>query len=94
MGLHYKILFQIDDLLEGICSLENKPPTLIVVNKKDLIKPGEIAKRIEVCYLIFIIFWSIDCTFPHLPDVDLKIKWTLLLKKKGFGFCQLAGVAE
>ncbi|KAJ3704320.1 hypothetical protein LUZ61_008025 [Rhynchospora tenuis] len=38
---------KIDDLLEGICSLKNKPPTLLVVNKKDLIKPGEIAKRIE-----------------------------------------------
>ncbi|KAF3342009.1 GTPase Era [Carex littledalei] len=33
--------------ITGICTLENKPPTLHVLNKKDLIKPGEIAKRIE-----------------------------------------------
>ncbi|KAJ4749409.1 GTPase Era [Rhynchospora pubera] len=38
---------KIDDLLEGVCSLKNRPPTLLVLNKKDLIKPGEIAKRIE-----------------------------------------------
>ncbi|KAF3333422.1 GTPase Era [Carex littledalei] len=31
----------------SVCTLKNKPPTLLVLNKKDLIKPGEIAKRIE-----------------------------------------------
>ncbi|XP_078168509.1 GTP-binding protein Era-like protein [Carex rostrata] len=38
---------KIDDILEGICTLEKKPPTLVVLNKKDLLKPGEIAKRVE-----------------------------------------------
>lgn len=33
---------------EGRGSLENKVPTLLVLNKKDLIKPGEIAKKLEV----------------------------------------------
>jgi hypothetical protein len=54
--------------------MENKPPTLIVVNKKDLIKPGEIAKRIQVCYLIFhylthylfIFLWSRDPSIIYL----------------------------
>lgn len=39
---------QIDDLLqEGVGSLKDKLPILLVLNKKDLIKPGEIAKRLE-----------------------------------------------
>lgn len=29
-------------------NLTDKPPTLLVMNKKDLIKPGEIAKKLEV----------------------------------------------
>lgn len=33
---------------------DSLPPTLLVLNKKDLIKPGEIAKKVEVsiCLLI------------------------------------------
>lgn len=34
-------------LEEGRGSLESKVPTLLVLNKKDLIKPGEVAKRLE-----------------------------------------------
>ncbi|KAL8123774.1 GTPase ERA-like, chloroplastic [Apium graveolens] len=34
-------------LEEGRGSLERKVPTLLVLNKKDLIKPGEVAKRLE-----------------------------------------------
>ncbi|KAI3450974.1 hypothetical protein Pfo_007639 [Paulownia fortunei] len=39
---------KIDEVLEeGVGDLKNKLPTLLVLNKKDLIKPGEIAKKIE-----------------------------------------------
>ncbi|KAM7520177.1 hypothetical protein LguiB_019139 [Lonicera macranthoides] len=38
----------IDEVMEeGVGDLKNKPPTLLVLNKKDLIKPGEIAKKLE-----------------------------------------------
>lgn len=33
---------------EGIGDLQDKPPTLLILNKKDLIKPGEVAKKLEV----------------------------------------------
>ncbi|KAB5547614.1 hypothetical protein DKX38_011020 [Salix brachista] len=39
---------KIDEVLEeGVGNLKDKVPTLLVLNKKDLIKPGEIAKKIE-----------------------------------------------
>ncbi|KAF3440997.1 hypothetical protein FNV43_RR19283 [Rhamnella rubrinervis] len=39
---------KIDEVLEeGVGNLVEKPPTLLVMNKKDLIKPGEIAKKLE-----------------------------------------------
>jgi len=38
-------------LKEGLGDLEKKPPMLLVMNKKDLIKPGEIAKKLEVSML-------------------------------------------
>jgi len=38
-------------LKEGLGDLEKKPPMLLVMNKKDLIKPGEIAKKLEVSLL-------------------------------------------
>lgn len=38
-------------LEEGIGALKQKLPVLLVLNKKDLIKPGEIAKRLEVAVL-------------------------------------------
>lgn len=39
---------KIDEVLEeGLGDLKDKPPTLLVLNKKDLIKPGEIAKKLE-----------------------------------------------
>ncbi|CAG7860575.1 unnamed protein product [Brassica rapa] len=38
----------IDQVLkEGLGDLEKRPPMLLVMNKKDLIKPGEIAKKLE-----------------------------------------------
>lgn len=40
-------VFQIDEVLEE-GNLKEKVPTLLVLNKKDLIKPGETAKRLEV----------------------------------------------
>ncbi|KAK1322293.1 putative tRNA modification GTPase mnmE [Acorus calamus] len=43
-----KLPHKIDEVLEeGIGNLKDGPPVLLVLNKKDLIKPGEIAKRIE-----------------------------------------------
>ncbi|KAB1214553.1 GTPase Era [Morella rubra] len=43
-----KVPQKIDEVLEeGVGSLKDKPPTLLVLNKKDLIKPGEIAKKLE-----------------------------------------------
>ncbi|OVA18760.1 K Homology domain [Macleaya cordata] len=43
-----KVPQKIDEVLEeGGGSLKEKIPTLLVLNKKDLIKPGEIAKRLE-----------------------------------------------
>ncbi|KAJ3670801.1 hypothetical protein LUZ60_008227 [Juncus effusus] len=36
-----------DYLLEGLKNVRNKPPALLVVNKRDKIKPGEIKKRVE-----------------------------------------------
>lgn len=43
-----KVPGKIDEVLEeGVGDLKYKVPTLLVLNKKDLIKPGEIAKRLE-----------------------------------------------
>ncbi|XP_026662576.2 GTPase ERA1, chloroplastic [Phoenix dactylifera] len=43
-----KVPQKIDDVLEeGVGSLKDKLPILLVLNKKDLIKPGEIAKRLQ-----------------------------------------------
>lgn len=40
---------QIDEVLdEGVGNLKDKVPILLVLNKKDKIKPGEIAKKLEV----------------------------------------------
>ncbi|KAJ7953034.1 putative GTP-binding protein era [Quillaja saponaria] len=39
---------KIDEVLEeGSGSLKDRVPTLLIINKKDLIKPGEIAKKLE-----------------------------------------------
>lgn len=39
---------KIDEMLEeGVGNLKDNVPTLLVLNKKDLIKPGEIAKKLE-----------------------------------------------
>ncbi|KAL2333727.1 hypothetical protein Fmac_014940 [Flemingia macrophylla] len=39
---------KIDEVLEeGIADLKEKPPTLLILNKKDLVKPGELAKKLE-----------------------------------------------
>ncbi|XP_021908180.1 LOW QUALITY PROTEIN: uncharacterized protein LOC110822383 [Carica papaya] len=43
-----KVPEKIDEVLEeGVGNLKDKLPTLLVMNKKDLIKPGEIAKKLE-----------------------------------------------
>ncbi|KAL8473857.1 hypothetical protein ACS0TY_030641 [Phlomoides rotata] len=42
-----KVPQKIDEVLEGAGDLKSKVPTLLVLNKKDLLKPGEIAKKIE-----------------------------------------------
>ncbi|KAL7144209.1 hypothetical protein ABFS83_08G243900 [Erythranthe nasuta] len=38
---------KIEEVLEGVVEIKDKLPTLLVLNKRDLIKPGEIAKKIE-----------------------------------------------
>ncbi|TKY55840.1 GTPase Era [Spatholobus suberectus] len=39
---------KIDEVLEeGTGDLKDKPPTLLILNKKDLVKPGELAKKLE-----------------------------------------------
>ncbi|XP_078428494.1 GTP-binding protein Era-like protein [Wolffia australiana] len=38
---------KIDEVFEGVANLRNDLPVLLVLNKKDLIKPGEIAKKIQ-----------------------------------------------
>lgn len=39
---------KIDEILEEcVGNLKDKPPTLLVLNKRDLIKPGEIVKKLE-----------------------------------------------
>ncbi|KAL2906642.1 GTPase ERA-like chloroplastic [Bienertia sinuspersici] len=38
---------KLDEVLEGVGDLKEKLPTLLVLNKKDLIKPGEIAKKLQ-----------------------------------------------
>ncbi|KAK6924389.1 K Homology domain, type 2 [Dillenia turbinata] len=43
-----KVPQKIEEVLEeGVGDLKDKLPTLLVLNKKDLIKPGEIAKKLE-----------------------------------------------
>ncbi|KAH9320019.1 hypothetical protein KI387_021788, partial [Taxus chinensis] len=43
-----KVPEKIDNLLGGDTSnAKEKPPMLLALNKKDLIKPGEIAKKVE-----------------------------------------------
>ncbi|GLT39163.1 hypothetical protein SLA2020_133690 [Shorea laevis] len=43
-----KVPEKIDEVLEeGVADLNHKLPTLLVLNKKDLIKPGEIVKKLE-----------------------------------------------
>lgn len=43
-----KVPQKIDEVLEeGVGPLKDKVPVLLVLNKKDLIRPGEIAKRLE-----------------------------------------------
>ncbi|KNA12587.1 hypothetical protein SOVF_124530, partial [Spinacia oleracea] len=38
---------KLDEVLAGVGDLKDKLPTLLVLNKKDLIKPGEIAKKLQ-----------------------------------------------
>ncbi|CAK8562231.1 unnamed protein product [Lathyrus sativus] len=39
---------KIDEVLgEGMRNSKDKPPVLLIMNKKDLIKPGEVAKKLE-----------------------------------------------
>lgn len=53
-------------LEEGVGDLKYKVPTLLVLNKKDLIKPGEIAKRLEVRYLLIVNLLHTSCKDPLL----------------------------
>ncbi|KAJ0659827.1 putative small GTP-binding protein [Helianthus annuus] len=51
----------IDEMLqEGVGELKNNVPVLLVLNKKDLIKPGEMAKKLEVKYVFTILLNEIN----------------------------------
>jgi len=55
---------QIDEVLaEGVGDLKENVPTLLVLNKKDLIKPGEIAKKLQVCAICLNKNLSPNCIF-------------------------------
>lgn len=48
-------------------NLADKPPMLLVMNKKDLIKPGEIAKKLEVRACILIYNCLVFFMFTYVP---------------------------
>lgn len=64
-------------MLEGVGYLKNKLPTLVVMNKKDLIKPGEIAKKLEVGFCRLILLFDIYVTaftlYLYLVDVSCNV---------------------
>lgn len=47
-------------LQEGVGELKTNVPVLLVLNKKDLIKPGEMAKKLEVRNVFTIQFHEIN----------------------------------
>lgn len=60
---------------EGVGDLKYKVPTLLVLNKKDLIKPGEIAKKLEVRYLLMLrSFIALGVAKTHYYSSQTKYK--------------------
>jgi hypothetical protein len=58
---------QVMDMLEdGATTVTDRRPTLLVLNKKDLIKPGEIAKKKEVSIASMALVPII--ALQHCPD--------------------------
>lgn len=80
---------QIDEVLEeGIGGLKDKLPILLVLNKKDLIKPGEIAKKLEVnifCNLhnlVSKVGFMVKLQKPLLQKLNKYYRTCLLLMQK------------
>lgn len=54
-------------------NLKDKLPTLLVMNKKDLIKPGEIAKKLQVRTCLWVIVLTICITALVLTSSDWQL---------------------
>ncbi|GAV87754.1 Cellulase domain-containing protein/MMR_HSR1 domain-containing protein [Cephalotus follicularis] len=82
---------KIDEVLEeGIGNLEDKLPTLLVLNKKDMIKPGEIAKKLEQGKALKLL-----ATAARLDIEDFlqkKVYLEVLPNSAGDGFIRTRGV--
>lgn len=66
---------QIDEVLEeSVGELKDKLPILLVLNKKDLIKPGEIAKKLEVnlFYNVNYLQETNECVYVHVWERRLQ----------------------
>ncbi len=69
-----------DMLEDGATTVTDRRPTLLVLNKKDLIKPGEIAKKKEVSIASMALAPII--VLQHCPDfsqLDASGEGTMLL---------------
>lgn len=67
---------QIDEVLEeSVGELKDKLPILLVLNKKDLIKPGEIAKKLEVniFYNVNYLQETNECVYVRVRKKTAKI---------------------
>ncbi|KAK7250893.1 hypothetical protein RIF29_33648 [Crotalaria pallida] len=75
---------KIDEVLEeGIGDLKDKPPTLLILNKKDLIKPGEVAKKLEWYEKFMNVDEVIPVSAKHGHGVDDVKDWILSKLPKG-----------
>ncbi|GMI94050.1 ERA (E. coli RAS-like protein)-related GTPase 1 [Hibiscus trionum] len=73
-----KVPENIDDVLEeGVGDLKCTLPTLLVLNKKDLIKPGEIAKKLEWYEKFTDVDEVIPVSAKHGHGVDDVKEWIL-----------------
>lgn len=58
-------------LQEGVGELKDKVPVLLVLNKRDLIKPGEMAKKLEVeVYRPILLHDNLKCPFVLLAKLQ------------------------
>lgn len=72
-------------LEQGVGDRTSKLPTLLVLNKKDLIKPGEVAKKIEVYSSHFCFVLCCEPTFAglyHLGNLIVVISSDIVTKAR------------